>query len=109
MHHRQMLSQALLASFVRFAKFGDVPLLQAFVTNARAETDFPLFFRRRFLERVACRQLMTRAALRAASRRRRISAVLARCSGSGRDFGAGKLGARLVRVGAAHRANIPFG
>ena len=92
MHHRDVLSQAFLASFVRLAEFGNVSRLQAFVTDARAEADFPLFLRRRFLKRVACRQLMICAALRAPSRRRRVSAIFAGGGGSSRNLCAGKLG-----------------
>ena len=109
MHHREMLSQTFLASLVRFAELGDVALLQTLVTSARAKADLPLLIQRRFLERVARRQLMIRAALRAASRRRRGSAAFARSGGSGRNLGAGKFGACLSRIDAAHRADIPFG
>ena len=89
MHHREVLTEAFFAPFLRLAIFGDVALLQAFETNARAEASFSLLIRRRFQERVARRQLMIRAAVRAASRWRCVSAALARCGGSSRNFGAG--------------------
>ena len=78
MHHRQMLSKALLTSLVGFAELRDVPVVQTFIANARAEAYSPFFLWRRLFESVARRQLVRRAALGAAIRRRRRPAAFTR-------------------------------
>ena len=106
MHHRQMLTETLLASLIRFAKPRDVALLQALVASTSTEACFPLLFRRRFLEGFAGYKAMICATLRADFRRRRRAATFCRRGGSGRNLGARQFGARLARVDAAHRADI---
>ena len=104
-----MLSKASLTSYIAFAEFGHMTLLQTLIAGACTEASLPLFVGRRFFEGVAARQAMSYAAQRTAIRRCRLSAAFTCRRRRRRNLGAGQLRIRLGGAdGAAHRTRVPF-